>query len=172
MPLSLEIQAALPLPVSPAQLQTAIAAVLTVPGADRLPTAGPRTLTLRVTDDAEIRQLNLRYRGEDSTTDVLSFRHVEDGPPWEPDIPDMHQELGDLILSLPYIARYARTAGTSLAAEFLLCFIHGLLHLLGWDHDTPERTQTMFKLQDRLLCTMGYAPQQTWPPPEGTLPDG
>lgn len=171
MPLILEVQAVLPLPVGQTQLQTAIETVLAAAGAaDPLPTAH-QTLTLRVTDDAEVRQLNLRYRGENQTTDILSFSHVEDCLAAGPDIPDLQQEWGDLILSLPYIERYACQAGTSLAAEFLLCFVHGLLHLLGWDHDTPERTRAMFTLQDRLLRAMGYRPRRTWPP-AGTMPDG
>ena len=172
MPLILEIQAVLPLPVDKTRLQTAIKAVLAAPGAAHHRVAGTQTLTLRVTDDAEIRQLNLRYRGEDQPTDVLSFRHEEECPPLGPCIPDLHQELGDLILSLPYIERYACKAGTSLAAEFLLCFVHGLLHLLGWDHDTPERTRVMFALQDRLLREMGHEPRRTWPPSDEAMPDG
>ncbi len=171
MPLILEVQAALPLPVNKTQLQAAMEAVLAEPSAARHPIAGRQTLTLRVTDDVEIRQLNLRHRGEDQTTDVLSFRHAEDCLSWELNIPDLRQELGDLILSRPYLERSACTAGTSLAAEFLLCFVHGLLHLLGWDHDTPERTRAMFQLQDRLVRAMGYEPRRTWTPPGETLTD-
>lgn len=171
MHLELDIQALLPLPVSEAHLQAAVKAVLVAPENAVHNLVDPLVLTLRVTDNTEIRQLNFRFRGEDKATDVLSFSHLEDTSPAAIDISELHMELGDLVLSLPYIESNARKAGTEVAAEFLLCFVHGLLHLLGWDHDTKERTRAMFECQDRLLCQLGFRPKPTWPPPDGAMPD-
>ncbi len=171
MNLELEVQSPFPLPVRESQMRAAMEAVLATPENALHQVVGPKILTLHVTDNAEIRQLNFRFRGEDKATDVLSFSHLEDGFPAANDNPELQMELGDLVLSLPYIEGTALKVNTEVAAEFLLCFVHGLLHLLGWDHDTPERTQAMFECQDRLMHQLGFRPQQTWPPPDGALPD-
>lgn len=172
MPLDLSIQTTLSLPVSREQIQLALEAVLAAPECtDRLP-AGSEVMTLRVTDDAEIRKLNFQFRGEDQSTDVLSFRHADESAFMVAEVEDLRKELGDLIMSLPYIRRTADQNGTDLASEFLLCFVHGMLHLLDWDHDTPELTRGMFICQDRILRQIGYRPKRTWPLQSERVNDG
>lgn len=169
MPLDLTLQEPRPAPVSQAELQRVLDRVWR---AER--TAGPETtrpwaLTVRVTDDQEMRQLNRAFRGVDASTDVLSFGYAD---PCEDsvlrDVPAAQGMLGDLILSRPYIARIAAQAGTALADEFILCAVHGLLHLMGMDHATPTQAEAMFQRQDRWVRALGYAPRPTWPlPPAG-----
>lgn len=88
---------------------------------------GASTLTVRLTDDAEMRELNRRYRGRERTTDVLSFggERTPEGT-----------HLGDIVISLPVARRQAREAGHSLVRELRELSLHGLLHCLGHDHET------------------------------------
>lgn len=172
MRLELSVQTALSLPVSREQIQLALEAVLAAPEcADRLPT-GSKVVALRVTDDAEMRKLNFRFRGKDQSTDVLSFRHADESTFMVAEVEGLQEELGDLIMSLAYIRRTADQNGTDLASEFLLCFVHGMLHLLDWDHDTPELTRGMFMCQDRILRQMGFRPKRTWPLQSESAKDG
>ena len=80
---------------------------------------------LIVTDDEEIRELNRRYRGIDKSTDVLSF----------PLAPAPGAPLGSVVISADRAREVAQRLGHSPEDEFLLLFIHGLLHLLGYDHE-------------------------------------
>jgi len=80
---------------------------------------------LIVTDDEEIRELNRRYRGIDKPTDVLSF----------PLAPAPGAPLGSVVISADRAREVAQRLGHSPEDEFLLLFIHGLLHLLGYDHE-------------------------------------
>jgi probable rRNA maturation factor len=102
-------------------------------------------LTLRLTDDTEMTSLNRAYRGLAETTDVLSFNQ---------DIVDPETGcyyLGDIIISLEKAQSQALDHGHSLSEECTLLAIHGTLHLLGFDHDTPERTAEMWKMQEKLF---------------------
>jgi probable rRNA maturation factor len=82
------------------------------------------------TGDAEIRSLNRKFRGLDSPTDVLSF-------PWVSGA-GKGGYLGDIAISVPTARRYARKAGWPLAQELRFLLLHGLLHLLGHDHETDS----------------------------------
>ncbi len=124
-----------------------------------------RILTVRVTDDQEVRMLNRAFRGMDETTDVLSFGETANGSEEDLVVPDgVPGVLGDLILSLPYIERAAARSGSRVADEFMLCFVHGLLHLLGFDHGTRQGEKCMFQLQDRIVREVGFNPRKTWNP--------
>jgi probable rRNA maturation factor len=90
--------------------------------------------------DKVIRRLNRQYRHKDRFTDVLSF------PFDEPDF------LGEVYVSLPRAGVQARRYGVSYADEVTLLFIHGFLHLLGYDHERPRERSVMEKLQSRYLC--------------------
>jgi probable rRNA maturation factor len=95
--------------------------------------------------DATLRRLNRSYRGKDRPTDVLSFP----GPGGE-------EGLGDVIVSVPTAERNARRYGRALAFELDLLALHGLLHLLGYDHETDDGT--MERLERRLrLRLLGRA---------------
>jgi len=108
-------------------------------------------LSIVVADDETVRQLNRQYRQVDAPTDVLSFPAGEadalpgDEPPY----------LGDLILGLPTIQRQAEREGHSASDELALAVVHGTLHLLGYDHDTPARQAAMWAVQAEALLALG-----------------
>ena len=87
------------------------------------PAAARGSLTVAVTTDARVRALNRRFRGVDKATDVLSFPADEPG------------ELGDVVIARGVATRQARELGHSLATELKVLTLHGLLHLLGYDHE-------------------------------------
>ena len=124
----------------------------------------PRGSVLNVLFAAEdeIRALNHEFLGVDRVTDILSFG--EDAGGSRPDVlpPDEPAVFGELVLCPAHVIRHARRAGTEPAAELLLCFVHGFLHLLGLDHGTAEDEDVMFSLQDRIVRRLGYRPQATF----------
>lgn len=96
-------------------------------------------LSLRLTSDVEITRLNHIYRKKNRPTDVLSFTQEE------------NDLLGDIVISIPTARRQAKTAGHPLERECSILAIHGLLHLLGYDHEKVSQEKRMFDLQNRLL---------------------
>jgi probable rRNA maturation factor len=107
-----------------------------------------------VTGDVTVRDLSRRYRGEDAPTDVLSFAFGEDAgefvlPPGE------STRLGDVAISLPAARRQAKQAGHSLEREMALLLVHGLLHLLGYDHAIDDDARVMRSRESALLATPG-----------------
>jgi probable rRNA maturation factor len=105
-------------------------------------------MSIVITDDDKIQQLNRQFRGVDSPTDVLSF-------PDEPVPGEAEPYLGDLVLSLPYIQRQAAAEGHTLSDELVLGVVHGTLHLLGYDHDTPDNQNRMWAKQAEALLELG-----------------
>ncbi|MEA3289826.1 MAG: rRNA maturation RNase YbeY [Campylobacterota bacterium] len=85
-------------------------------------------IELIVTDNSEIQEINLTSRGKDKPTDVLSF-------PYEtmPNAP-----IGSIVISKEFVQQYAKEYGHSAQEEFNLLFIHGILHLIGYDHETDN----------------------------------
>ena len=124
----------------------------------------PRGSVLNVLFAAEdeIRALNHEFLGVDGVTDVLSFGEDTDVLPVVMRPPEDPVVFGELVLCPDYVTRYARRAGTEPAAELLLCFVHGFLHLLGLDHGTPEEEDVMFHLQDRVVRRLGHSPRTTY----------
>ncbi len=102
-------------------------------------------ITLRLIDDDEMRHLNQTFRGEDKTTDVLSFNQdIRD--------PETGQNyLGDILISVPKAALQAVEHAHSLQDEITFLSIHGTLHLLGYDHYTEEEKAIMWPLQDKIF---------------------
>jgi probable rRNA maturation factor len=95
-------------------------------------------LSVVLCDDAFIRELNREYRGIDRPTDVLSF------PQDEADQPAAGARmLGDVVISLDTAARQAKERRSGTADEVTALLVHGVLHLLGWDHETPADAQAM-----------------------------
>lgn len=125
-----------------AALETPLAALLA-------PLAGPE-LTVRVTGDRELRRLNREFLGEDRPTDVLSFP----AGGWPP----AGGYLGDLAISWPAAERQAREHGHEPAVEAALLAVHGLLHLLGWDHADPAEEREMTALTLACLARSGLSP--------------
>jgi probable rRNA maturation factor len=106
-----------------------------------------------VTDDATVRELNRHYAGEDSATDVLSFS-LQEGEEFA--WPDGVQRLGEVIISLPTAERQAQEGGLPLEQEVAHLLVHGLLHLLGYDHREPAEERRMRQREDALLRSAGY----------------
>jgi probable rRNA maturation factor len=104
-------------------------------------------------DEAAIQELNREYRGLDRPTDVLSFAQEEGDPFLPPDAPRM---LGDIIISVPTAIRQAEERGHEAVDELGLLLIHGFLHLLGEDHDTPAKKKQMWARQQALLDQLGF----------------
>ncbi len=108
-----------------------------------------RDLTIIVDNDARIQQLNLQFLGIDATTDVLSF------PAGHRDPDTNHIYLGDVIISFPQAKKQAVQAGHSLSAEIDLLVVHGVLHLLGHDHEQAEGRAIMWTAQNEILTNLG-----------------
>ena len=110
--------------------------------------------SLTFVDDAAIQVLNRDYRATDRPTDVLSFSQLEG----EDDFPmpdDEAQVLGDVVISAERAVRQAEERGHAAEAELALLITHGLLHLVGEDHDTPERKAHMWERQQKVLDELG-----------------
>lgn len=113
----------------------------------------PQTdLSVLLVDVDVMTDLHMRWMDEPGPTDVLSFpmdelRPGRDGEPSPPGL------LGDVVLCPEVAAQQARVAGHSTVEELLLLTVHGILHLLGYDHAEPDEEKEMFALQRRLLLT-------------------
>ena len=113
-------------------------------------------VSLVLADDAYIQELNCHYRGKDMPTDVLSFA-LNEGE--EPEIIGGPEEnlLGDIIISLETAQRQAADYGHSLDRELAFLTVHGLLHLLGYDHENEEDRQAMRAEEERVLDLIGLS---------------
>ena len=107
-------------------------------------------LCIKVVDEATIAELNEQWMGKEGPTDVLAFPMDELRPGLVTEEPE-EGVLGDLVLCPAVAARQAKDAGHSTKDEVDLLTVHGILHLLGYDHAEPEEHAEMFGLQGRLL---------------------
>lgn len=116
---------------------------------------GEAALTVLVTGDERLRELNREHREIDETTDVLSFPADEgDEFPASPSTPDGEPRyLGDIAVSLPEVARKASAAGIDETLELRHVVLHGLLHLLGYDHESDEQAAEMVAREEAVLGT-------------------
>ena len=113
-------------------------------------------LTIVLTDDVQLRELNRDYLGIDEPTDVLSFPASEsDGSEIDPETGARY--LGDILISMPYAARSAEQAGHPLESEMQLLVVHGVLHLLGHDHGGTDEKARMWKAQAEILESLGLS---------------
>lgn len=108
------------------------------------------TFTIIFIDDEVMHEMNYAYRGIDRTTDVLSFA-LNDGEDEE----DMKDILGDIFVSIPKMKEQSIEYVHSEKRELSFLCIHGLLHLLGYDHMKKEDEKVMFKLQEEVLELAG-----------------
>lgn len=108
-------------------------------------------LTIALTDDRQLHELNLDYLGVDSPTDVLSFPAGEVDPETE----DLY--LGDIAISIPRAKQQAEAGGHPVEAEAQLLVVHGTLHLLGYDHSTDEEKTVMWAAQAKVLERLGLS---------------
>ncbi len=111
--------------------------------------AEPVELVIRVVDEAESRELNHRYRGKDKPTNVLSFPF--EAPPEVP-LP----LLGDLVICAPVVVREALEQGKLPQAHWAHMVIHGVMHLMGYDHQTDEEAQSMESRERELLTRLHF----------------
>ncbi len=105
-------------------------------------------LDVWVTTNATIRQYNRQYRQKDIATDVLSFSQFDHLPKANGNVPI---PLGQLIISYQKAIQQAKALGHSELREFSFLFVHGVLHCVGFDHQTPEDEANMIALQDKIL---------------------
>jgi probable rRNA maturation factor len=103
------------------------------------------SLTLLLTDDARLKALNHTFRGKNKPTNVLSFPS------------EAKDYLGDVALAYGVTAREARAAGRSLSDHAAHLAVHGVLHLLGYDHETTRQAATMEPLEMRILEKLGIS---------------
>ena len=104
-------------------------------------------ISVYITDDQEIRELNKTYRGKDKSTDVLSFPLDETF--------DGYRILGDIVISQDTAERQAKELGHSLKNEVKRLLIHGLVHLLGYDHEKGGEEERKFKeLEEKILSKL------------------
>ncbi|MGE0830329.1 MAG: rRNA maturation RNase YbeY [Hyphomonadaceae bacterium] len=107
-------------------------------------------VTLLLTDDAEMQRLNLEHRGLDKATNVLSF-------PTTPEA-EAHGLLGDIAAGYDICAAEAQAQGKSFAAHAAHLFVHGFLHLLGYDHEISESEAARMETRERaILAALGVA---------------
>ena len=135
-------------------------------------------LDLSIVSNEEIQVLNRDYRGLDKPTDVLSFALTEVSSEYDVDFAHLDltdeaeetedleetefedeeaipQHLGDIIISYPLAQEQAQDYGHSLDRELAFLAVHGFLHLNGYDHQTEEEAQEMFRIQEEVLTTYG-----------------
>jgi probable rRNA maturation factor len=110
---------------------------------------GDSILTIRIVDRAESAELNGRYRAKKGPTNVLSFPA---DLPAEADFP----LLGDIVICAPLVAEEAREQGKEPQAHWAHLVVHGVLHLLGFDHRHEEEALRMESREQRLLASLGY----------------
>ena len=106
------------------------------------------------TNDARIHFLNREYRKKDEATDVLSFAFMDEGENPE----GAGVILGDIVISLETARRQSETRNVEPRDEIALLLLHGMLHLLGYDHEDPEGEREMFEIQEAWLARLGFAP--------------
>jgi probable rRNA maturation factor len=112
--------------------------------------AQPIALSVRVVGAARSRSLNARYRGKDQPTNVLSFA----GPGASP---DGRNFVGELVICAPVVAREALSQGKSLESHWAHMTIHGVLHLLGFDHQSRGEARKMAAREVQILDRLGFA---------------
>nr|VFJ42723.1 MAG: probable rRNA maturation factor [Candidatus Kentron sp. DK]VFJ47026.1 MAG: probable rRNA maturation factor [Candidatus Kentron sp. DK] len=110
----------------------------------------PAELTVRIVDEEEMRDLNRRYRGQEKTTNVLSF------PCDASNFPGLHL-LGDIVVCAPVVKREAGEQGKEPVAHWAHMVIHGTLHLMGFDHLSEPQAVQMESLETRILARLGFS---------------
>ena len=133
--------------VAPAFVRGVLTRAAKVPEiAARMP-EGASTVAVRITSADELRELNRTYAGDDHTTDVLSFAGTG-------------SHVGDIAISWPAVLEQSKQWGHDSKSELAVLLVHGLLHLLGWDHRTRAETEEMWRLTNIPLKAhwSGYTP--------------
>lgn len=107
-------------------------------------------VTVRLVDNQEITELNAEYRGKNQPTNVLSF-------PCEWDLPEEPRLLGDIVIAAAVVNQEAKAQKKKMEAHWAHITIHGLLHLLGYDHIEDSQAEEMENIERRILAKLGIA---------------
>ncbi|MCC7117604.1 MAG: rRNA maturation RNase YbeY [Anaerolineales bacterium] len=116
-----------------------------------IPDSTDPDITIVLTDDRQLHELNRDFLGVDAPTDVLSF------PSEELDPETGAEYLGDILISIPRAIQQAQAAGHPVEAEAQLLVVHGVLHLLGYDHAEAEEKTRMWNEQAKVLERLGLS---------------
>ena len=116
-------------------------------------------VSVTLTDSENIQDLNLRFRGIDAPTDVLSFPLFDfEGETDEPPVDEIRNMLGDIVLNLERTRAQAEEFGHSFEREAAFLTVHSMLHLLGYDHETGEEDEADMRARQRaIMADMGLA---------------
>ena len=151
--------------VSPEWIDAVVSGVLSIE-----PEWSSERVSVVIADDESVADLNREHRGLDETTDVLSFsnrhsgQYYGEGGDRETTTGDMGfvlppgygDGLGEVIISYPQVSRQARQAGHTAQKELSIMLAHGILHLLGYDHEREDQAAEMFSLQDRAIAALDH----------------
>ncbi|CAA7614066.1 Endoribonuclease YbeY [Candidatus Terasakiella magnetica] len=129
-------------------------AAIALGAVDDLP-EGVVELSIVLADDRTVQGLNRDWRGKDAPTNVLSFATLDDED--APIVPDAPLLLGDVILAFETCAAEAKAQNKPLADHFSHLVVHGVLHLLGFDHENDDEAEEMEALETTLLAALGIA---------------
>lgn len=135
--------------VKPAGIRRAIGAAFESAGERR-----SGELTVAITDDVQVHDLNRVYRGVDAATDVLAFGEADDTAQFVSP-PETGTYFGDIVISYPRAAEQAAYFGHSVEEELFTLVVHGALHLLNYDHETVEDKKRMWHVQGDALERLG-----------------
>ena len=140
--------------VKPAMIRRAVRAALGSAGAQF-----SGELSVVITDDAQVRQLNSTYRGVDASTDVLAFGEREETGTFVSS-PTAAPYLGDVVISYPRAVEQATACGHSAQEELSILVVHGVLHLLGHDDEEADDMAEMWQLQRAAVAALGICWQE------------
>ncbi|MDG1693275.1 MAG: rRNA maturation RNase YbeY [Porticoccaceae bacterium] len=112
---------------------------------------GDTELSVRIVDEPEGKALNETYRGASGPTNVLSF-------PFDVEIPEPLPLIGDIVICAPVVAREAKQQNKDLKAHWAHMIIHGVLHLLGYNHQNDSEAVIMETLETEIMQTLGFPP--------------
>ena len=158
--LDVAVQAEIPWPAGDWEVlatAAAAAALRATPHAELADTAALVEISVRLTSDEEVHQLNLQYRGKDKPTNVLSFPMVQADllETVSLNSDDGELLLGDIVLAHGVCAREAGEKGVTLDAHASHLIVHGLLHLLGYDHQGSVEAEHMESLERDIMAELG-----------------
>jgi probable rRNA maturation factor len=150
--IDIQVAQAVTLPIDTDLIEKAVRGVLEAESQ-----GGLIEVSVLVTDDVEIHELNRDYRGVDAPTDVLSFADEEDDLAFVRP-PDMPRSLGDLVISYDRVVAQAAEYGHSVERELAFLTVHGMLHLLGYDHELgADEAALMGAREEAIMEVLGIS---------------
>ena len=148
--IALEVSYAARRPWVPRRAQFELWAAAALAAGQRAAPAQPQVLSVRVVGAARSRSLNAHYRNKDTPTNVLSFSGAGSAP-------DGRRYLGELVICAPVVAREAREQGKVRDSHWAHMTVHGVLHLLGFDHERDTEARKMAAREVQILDRLGFS---------------